>query len=132
MPAGAGVIVFILYLHRHAKYWPNPMKFDPDRFLSENLSKRHRCTFIPFSYGPRNCPGIPNHILYIVIFVRIHNVFNFLGITFGMVGVKAIVSSLIRSFKVRTDYKRIEDVDLNINIILRPKNGYKLHLENRS
>lgn len=48
-----------------------------------------------------------------------------------MMGMKTIVALMVRNFVLKTDYKSIEDVDLNVNIVLRPKNGYKIHLEPR-
>lgn len=57
VPAGVSVIFGILKVHRNELYWPDPLKFDPDRFLPEEVAKRHPCCYIPFSYGPRNCIG---------------------------------------------------------------------------
>lgn len=43
-------------LHRNPKYWNNPDKFDPERFLGEQ--KKHSMQyFYPFGAGPRMCIG---------------------------------------------------------------------------
>lgn len=44
-------------LHRHEKYWENPNKFEPQRFLPEHSAKIVRHAYIPFGLGPRICLG---------------------------------------------------------------------------
>jgi cytochrome P450 len=43
-------------LHRTAHYWPDPDRFDPDRFAPTAKPKKDR-PFYPFSLGPRRCLG---------------------------------------------------------------------------
>lgn len=57
VPAGTTVAISQFIVHRNPKYWPNPEKFDPDRFLPENCQNRPYYAFIPFSAGPRSCVG---------------------------------------------------------------------------
>lgn len=57
MPKNSSAIISYFNLHRSEKYWTNPLKFDPDRFLPERCIGRHPYTWIPFSAGPRNCIG---------------------------------------------------------------------------
>lgn len=54
---GAQVIVSPWHLHRHERLWENPDGFDPARWETENGKQCLRSAYIPFSVGPRVCPG---------------------------------------------------------------------------
>ena len=57
VPKNTDIFLQIIDVHRDPAFWPEPDKFDPDRFLPENLKNRHPYAYIPFSAGPRNCIG---------------------------------------------------------------------------
>lgn len=57
IPAGAVVSVVFEQLHRNARHWPDPERFDPDRFLPEQVKARDRYAYLPFGGGPRACIG---------------------------------------------------------------------------
>ncbi|KAK5640999.1 hypothetical protein RI129_009546 [Pyrocoelia pectoralis] len=47
----------VFSIHRDAKYYPNPDKFEPERFSEENRKNIQPYTYLPFGVGPRNCIG---------------------------------------------------------------------------
>lgn len=57
IPTGTEVIIFIYAMHNNPEVFPEPDRFDPDRFNEEATSKRHPYAYIPFSAGLRNCVG---------------------------------------------------------------------------
>lgn len=60
IPAGAGVAVPSLLLHRHPDWWTDPDRFDPDRFSpGREEHRRHTHLYVPFGGGAHTCLG--NH-----------------------------------------------------------------------
>ncbi|MEO1291499.1 MAG: cytochrome P450 [Pseudomonadota bacterium] len=57
VPKGSSIILSPWYLQRHEKLWDAPHRFQPERWESENGKARARDAYIPFSIGPRVCPG---------------------------------------------------------------------------
>ncbi len=54
---GSMVILSPWHLHRHERLWEQPDEFNPDRWETENGKQCNREAYIPFSAGPRVCPG---------------------------------------------------------------------------
>jgi len=57
IPAGALLLVPQIAIHRDPRFYPEPMHFDPDRFLPEAIAKRPRYAYFPFGAGSRICIG---------------------------------------------------------------------------
>jgi cytochrome P450 len=57
IPAGATLLISPIVTHHLPEYWPEPERFDPDRFLPERSASRHRYAFLPFGAGPHLCIG---------------------------------------------------------------------------
>ncbi|CAH1377433.1 unnamed protein product [Tenebrio molitor] len=110
-PRGSTVLIPMAHLNRKAEFWPDPLKFDPDRFLTEENQNVPRCTFIPFSYGPRNC----------------------MGVKYAMLSMQFTLSTLLRQYKVTSsNYKTIQEIDFGMTIVARPKRGYIISIEKRN
>jgi cytochrome P450 family 3 subfamily A len=57
IPKGQLVTIPIWAIHHDPEIYPDPYKFDPERFNQENKTKRVNEAFIPFGNGPRSCIG---------------------------------------------------------------------------
>ena len=95
LPAGSVVVVSPWATHRHPEFWPEPARFDPDRFRSDAVAARHKYAYLPFSAGPRNCIG--NH--------------------FAMLEAVIALACLLRAVRLRTEPAKIK---LATGITLRP------------
>ncbi|XP_034478159.1 probable cytochrome P450 6w1 [Drosophila innubila] len=58
LPSGTPVYVSTLAIHRDERYWPDPEKYDPERFAPENRNNLNMDAYMPFGIGPRNCIGM--------------------------------------------------------------------------
>ncbi|XP_069676201.1 cytochrome P450 9e2-like [Periplaneta americana] len=54
---GEAISIPVYGLHHDPKYFPNPEKFDPERFSDENKDNIKPYTYLPFGLGPRSCIG---------------------------------------------------------------------------
>jgi cytochrome P450 len=58
VPKGSIILVVPWLLHRHKKLWEAPDHFRPERFMPGGTRAVSRFAYIPFSIGPRICPGM--------------------------------------------------------------------------
>lgn len=105
---GTRVLIPVRGIHYDEEYYPDPQKFDPDRFTEEKKRKRNQYTFLPFGEGPRIC----------------------IGLRFGIMQSKVGLTSILRKFKVTLNEKT--EVPLKMNpraIVTTTKGGIWLNLE---
>ncbi|HEY2434441.1 MAG TPA: cytochrome P450 [Vicinamibacterales bacterium] len=105
-----GSLVFLIpyVVHRRPRLWPDPERFDPDRFAPEQESTRPRFAYIPFGGGPRGC----------------------IGSQFAIVEAQLIVAAVARRFRVAL--LPGQDIRPEPLITLRPSPAVYARLELRA
>ncbi|MCG5434335.1 cytochrome P450 [Mycobacterium sp. MYCO198283] len=79
LPKGTNVIAYPGMNHRLPELFPEPHKFDPERFCEpRNEHKKHRYAFTPFGGGAHKC----------------------IGMVFGQLEVKTILHRLLRKYRL--------------------------------
>jgi cytochrome P450 len=58
LPAKTLTFVSAYAQHYRPSNFPEPKRFDPDRWLPEREAERHKSSYLPFSAGPRVCIGL--------------------------------------------------------------------------
>ena len=91
-------------IHRHPAFWPEPERFDPERFSKDEREDRHMFSYVPFGAGPRKC----------------------LGVHFALVEMVLVVASVARRFRFQLTF----DGDLIAEpfVSLTPKGGLRVRL----
>jgi len=57
IPIGAQVVVSPWVTQRDSRWWTEPLRFDPDRWLAPRAEPNHRHAYFPFGGGTRVCIG---------------------------------------------------------------------------
>ena len=53
IPKDTQVLIPAYSIQNDEAHYPNPKKFDPERFNDENKRDRHPMSYLPFGEGPR-------------------------------------------------------------------------------
>jgi cytochrome P450 len=57
LPAKTTVLISQFIMHRDARFFPDPLRFNPERFTPEAKARRTKFTYFPFGAGFRQCIG---------------------------------------------------------------------------
>jgi cytochrome P450 len=96
---GTTVLIPTHHIHHDERWWPDPERFDPTRFLGDAAKDRPRSAYLPFGGGRRICIGQSFALMEMVLM--------------------AAIMSQRFTFDVCPDHP----VELEATLTLRPKHG---------
>jgi cytochrome P450 len=107
IPPGSFIYMSQYLMHRDARFFCDPDRFDPERWRPEMAARRPKYSYFPFGGGPRQCIG------------------EGFAWTVGLLVLSAIAQRwrLVLSF--------VQRIGLEPLLTLRPKYGMRMILEKR-
>ena len=106
VPKGALISLSSLVTHRDARWFPEPDRFDPERFLPSRAGSIPQYAWFPFGAGPRSC----------------------IGLHFAMMEMSLIVARWLPALRWTTVAGEPDPVP-HMTAALRPKDNLKLRFE---
>lgn len=108
LPAKTTVLMSQFVTHRDSRFFPDPLRFDPERFSPEAKARRAKFTYFPFGAGFRQC----------------------IGESFAWMEGVLLLATLGQKWKLKlVPGHKVEPQPL---ITLRPKYGMRMQLEARA
>ena len=107
VPAGTQVFMFQWATHRDARFFDQPLEFNPERWTAAFESQLPKYAYLPFGAGPRVC----------------------IGASFAMMEMILVLATIGQRFRLQL----VPDhpVEVYPAMSLRPKDGVKVILRNR-
>ncbi|WP_417515143.1 cytochrome P450 [Minwuia sp.] len=107
VPKGAIVSATPYITHRNPKLWPEPDRFDPERFADHEVHERHKHAYFPFGAGQRICIGS------------------------GFAQTEGRMAMAVIGQRYRLRLKQGHPVQPQGRVTLRPRFGMKMRIEKR-
>ena len=107
VPAGTTAIISPWLLHRSPEAWPDPERFDPNRFHGGTPTTA-RADYLPFGLGPRLC----------------------IGRDFALVELTVLLAELLRDHQVSLPARWCRP-EVDAFVTLRPRGGLRLRVSPR-
>jgi cytochrome P450 len=108
IPARSLVVMSQYAMHRDPRFFPEPLRFDPERFAPDAKAARPQFSYFPFGGGPRRC----------------------VGESFAMMEGVLLLASLARRWRLRLA-PGSRPVEAHPEHLLRSKHGMLMKLERR-
>lgn len=104
-------IIIAVGYHMDSKYFPDPERFDPERFSDENRKTIVQGSYMPFSIGPRNCVVSSPQIFMKISVFKI----QLQGSRYALMFMKVSIYYLILNFQIDMCEKSTYPIQLKLN-----------------
>ncbi|XP_060529205.1 cytochrome P450 6a2-like isoform X2 [Cylas formicarius] len=101
IPKGTAVQIPACAIHMDPEYYPEPERFDPERFSEEKKHSRPVCSWLPFGDGPRQC----------------------IGLRFGVLQTKVGLATILKDFKLKINDKTITPIEIDSKSLVTSAKG---------
>lgn len=101
IPAGTEILFAPYVMHRDPDAWPDPEKFDPERFRGPAKDTRHAFQYLPFGAGPRRC----------------------IGMRFALIEIKVVLVKILMKYKFERSPETKVPLDVHEGFTLMAKDG---------
>lgn len=108
VPKGVQFFINVFRLHRNHKYFSDPERYLPERFMREETTFRPPFVYIPFSGGARKC----------------------LGQAFAMMEIKLLLAKIFSKFKVEI-IRPLDHPKINIDEIISAREELRVWIRRR-
>ena len=107
IPARSILLMSQYLTHHDSRFFPEPFRFDPERWTPEARESRPKFSYFPFGGGPRLC----------------------IGESFAWMEGALVMATIARRFRMRLAPGH--PVEMQTLVTLRPKHGMRMILESR-
>lgn len=105
---GTPILISLFGIHRDAEYFPDPMRYQPERFLEENMNY-NPAAYMPFGEGPRHC----------------------IAQRMGKLNVKMALSQVLTNFNIEIN-PNVQEIEIdNFGIPIMPRGGVPIKLSRK-
>ena len=109
IPSGVDVFMPPYVLHRDPALWPDPEKFDPDRFSPQNRDFQEPYSYMPFGIGPRQC----------------------IGFRFALLEMKTAMLKILSKVKFQRAVDTASQLKFRSVLIMQPRDPIRLNIVSR-
>ncbi len=110
IPRGSHLICSQLVVHHDQRWWPDPMRFDPERFTDAAKASRPKMAYFPFGGGTRFC----------------------IGDRFAWMEGVLILATVLRRWRLRLPDPTLESLPITPKFTIRPSEAVEVVVERRA